>query len=536
MGYYRIFVLLLFCSSLVTLGLSLYAFRYRRKPVALAFAGFTLAMTVFSLSSVLSALSPTVELAEFWMNKVRFIGVDYVPVFFLVFVLLFESRYEYVTPGKLLLFFSFPIVDLLLIFSNRFHPLFIRSVTFKQVEGLFYRASWVPGPWFWVHTVYAYTLLLIGFSILGWVVWRRSSPYREQAVLLLAGAILPMFANVVVTLRLNGGAALDFTSFGFTVTGLVYVFALHRYRLLDLVPVARDMVVECIDDAVIVVDLQGRIVDANPAAENFLERPRSEVVGTWLKDYLPVDYDLVGMLQDSEHRQIEIEFRMRDDREAIFDLRVSRLSLRDGAWVGILLVARDVTERVAMVDDRERMIIELEAAKAELMRQVKYDFLTGVYSRRFFLELAEKELVRALRYRRPLSLVMVDIDHFKRVNDTYGHACGDRILVEVAKGIKQELRTVDILARFGGEEFVILLPETDLWQARQVAEKIRAKIAGMSFLAPDNETEIPVTISLGLTALDGKVAGLDDLIRLADQAMYAAKADGRDCLREKIPA
>jgi diguanylate cyclase (GGDEF)-like protein len=117
---------------------------------------------------------------------------------------------------------------------------------------------------------------------------------------------------------------------------------------------------------------------------------------------------------------------------------------------------------------------------------------------------------------------MVDIDHFKRVNDTHGHACGDRILVEVAREIKQELRTVDILARFGGEEFVILLPETDLWQARQVAEKIRAKIAGMRFMAPDNETEISVTISLGLTALDGKVAGLDDLIRLADQAMYAA--------------
>jgi len=182
------------------------------------------------------------------------------------------------------------------------------------------------------------------------------------------------------------------------------------------------------------------------------------------------------------------------------------------------------------------MIRELEAVQAELTRQVKYDFLTRVYSRQYFIGVAAQEQSRALRYQRPLSLIMIDIDNFKQVNDTFGHEAGDRVLVDVARTIKEELRVVDILARFGGEEFVVMLPETGLLQARQVAEKIRAKVAAMAISGEKDGKDIRITVSLGLTSLSGRVKGLDDLLRLADQAMYAAKADGRNCLREKVPA
>ena len=534
---YRVFVYGLICSSFITLALGLYSLRYRDKPVALIFTGLSLVMSLYSFSSVMSAYSPDFQLADLWLNKIRYIAIVLVPVFFLCFVLAYESRFQYLTFGRIIPLLAFPVYDLYMIFSPQYHQLFIKSATFSRVDGLVMRVNWVPGPWFWVHTSYCYLLLAGALGILLWSAWKHSAPYRQQVLLLLLGALLPLLANVVVTWRFTQYKVLDLTSFGFSYTGLVFAFALFRFRLLDLVPIARDRVLECINDAVLVLDLKGRIVDVNPAGEVLIGLGKKEAVGKMVEECLRVPYNFFELLRDEDNCQVEIERPLPENPEAIFELQVSRLRLRGGDWVGILVVGRDVSERVAMVDDRETIIRELEAVQAELTRQVKYDFLTRVYSRQYFIGIAAQEQNRALRYQRPLSLIMIDIDNFKRVNDTFGHEVGDRVLVDVARTIKAELRVVDILARFGGEEFVVLLPETGLLQARQVADKIRMKVAAMMVSGNDEGgREIQVTVSLGLTSLNGRVKGLDDLLRLADQAMYAAKADGRNCLREKVPA
>ena len=155
------------------------------------------------------------------------------------------------------------------------------------------------------------------------------------------------------------------------------------------------------------------------------------------------------------------------------------------------------------------------------------DVGTGLFNRRHFLENLDKEFTRAKRYNSPLSCIMIDIDHFKKVNDTYGHLVGDSVLEEIGKLIRDNSRNIEIAARYGGEEFVILLPETDLEGAEKPARRFLEKVMAHRFkgIADDNL----ITVSMGITAIpDSEIVSKEDLIRGADYALYKAKKADRN--------
>jgi diguanylate cyclase (GGDEF)-like protein len=154
------------------------------------------------------------------------------------------------------------------------------------------------------------------------------------------------------------------------------------------------------------------------------------------------------------------------------------------------------------------------------------DSLTGLHNRRHFLALCELEFQRARRYQHPLAIIMMDVDRFKPVNDTHGHNVGDQVLKTVARSCREQLRNIDLIGRYGGDEFVVLLVETDLEAARGVAERTRQHVAQTPI---DTERgQLNVTISIGITALDKDCPNLDALLSRADKAMYAAKKAGRN--------
>jgi len=163
---------------------------------------------------------------------------------------------------------------------------------------------------------------------------------------------------------------------------------------------------------------------------------------------------------------------------------------------------------------------------AEVQKQAITDSLTGLYNRRGFTELGRREVERALRFRHPLSAIMIDIDLFKIVNDTYGHNIGDLVLRAIATRCNSNVRTVDILGRFGGDEFILLLPETDMFTAAGVAERLRLRAADTPVVIENYK--IPITISLGVAKLAGEPCDLDSLLNRADAAMYTAKQSGRN--------
>jgi two-component system cell cycle response regulator len=207
--------------------------------------------------------------------------------------------------------------------------------------------------------------------------------------------------------------------------------------------------------------------------------------------------------------------------------------------IGVLVVAgpptpafrRDAPGILSLVINELTMILDNARLYEDAKRMAITDGLTRIYNHRFFQELFEKEFKRSSRYNSIFSLIMLDIDFFKRLNDTYGHLYGDEILKEMAVLIKGCLRTMDILSRYGGEEFAILLPETDLEDAIYTAERIRVTVEEHFFPEPLGEP-VKVTVSQGVTSFPSSgIEKRSDILAKADAALYEAKEAGRNCVR-----
>ena len=185
---------------------------------------------------------------------------------------------------------------------------------------------------------------------------------------------------------------------------------------------------------------------------------------------------------------------------------------------GRMLIYSDVTDIVRAAEDMERL--------------ATIDGMTGIFNRRHFLALADREWYRARRYGRPLSFLMIDIDYFKAINDRFGHDIGDRAIVHVANLAGRCKRNSDLLARIGGEEFALLLPETEAARAEVLAERLRCDVAA----SPLADVSHSATVSIGVATADPTMAGVSDLMKLADQALFAAKRAGRNRVVSSIAA
>jgi len=171
----------------------------------------------------------------------------------------------------------------------------------------------------------------------------------------------------------------------------------------------------------------------------------------------------------------------------------------------------------------------LEQHRQELLALSQTDALTGLYNRRYLEERLRAELARADRYNNPLSCAMIDVDHFKQLNDAHGHPFGDMALRQVAQAARATLRDVDLLARYGGEEFLALFPETGSDEAVRAAERVRRRVEALRLAPPDSQVEVRLTVSLGVATFPTLgIEGSDGLLRAADESLYAAKAAGRN--------
>ena len=196
--------------------------------------------------------------------------------------------------------------------------------------------------------------------------------------------------------------------------------------------------------------------------------------------------------------------------------------------IGFFMVLAASVAYLRKLNSRLRLAMgKLRDAEAELTHQANTDVLTGLRNRKRFNELVELEIGRAKRYKRPLAMLMLDLDHFKSVNDRFGHPVGDKVLVSTAHQIAGHVRNSDLAARIGGEEFAVLMPETGLDEAVRVAERIRQDVA-LSTLAEVSGDAVRCTVSIGVAELCGTLHSYSALYKAADQALYQAKNLGRD--------
>lgn len=276
------------------------------------------------------------------------------------------------------------------------------------------------------------------------------------------------------------------------------------------------------DFAFFTLDAQGRIESWNPSVEHLTGFTEADVMGQMLSRFcarheagshhLPQH---IALTREEGWHVEEFWCETKTGHRYWGQLLVAVLRESEGQVSGYSVVLRDVTERKVNSDNLKRLLTT--------------DHLTGASNRAHFFETAEAEIARAQRQSRPLSIVMLDADHFKRINDSAGHQAGDEVLKRIAAEAKTVLRASDVVARLGGEEFVLLLPTTTSHEAIDVAERLRRAVQSAHI-----ETEsghLNATISLGVASLGDPATSLQGLLSAADKALYEAKRAGRNCVR-----
>lgn len=283
-------------------------------------------------------------------------------------------------------------------------------------------------------------------------------------------------------------------------------------------------IVGCAYDAIYSEDLAGLIRSWNPAAERMFGYSAAEVVGRDIRLLMPAEQEEDRLLERIRRGETVAPYeavRRRKDGSLI-DVWLTTSPLRDsrGAVIGAAKIARDLTERKEM--------------ERKLREEAQTDALTGAATRRRFRELAQRELARLRRHGGAVSIVAIDVDLFKNINDAYGHAVGDHVLQALAGACQQMMREEDVLGRLGGDEFLLLLPDADDAMAARVAERMRLAVA---------RTEVPIgtavplhfTVSIGVAAATPGDSTIDELVIRADKALYSAKRAGRNTVRVDTP-
>ena len=274
-------------------------------------------------------------------------------------------------------------------------------------------------------------------------------------------------------------------------------------------------------DAVMILD-KGRVVDCNAATLEMFGCDNADIfLGKYLSDFSP-SFQPSGLdSKTGAQKQISkalsrgslffewIHTRLNGE-EFPAEVMLSEVEIEGKQMVQALV--RDITQRKIMED--------------ELKRLASTDPLTGANNRRSFLEKGANELLRSLRYKHPLSLLMIDVDHFKTINDTYGHNAGDVVLKALVSKSAKILRGTDILGRLGGEEFAVILPETDDQKAIEVAERLRKGLSEL--IVKSEEGPIQFTVSIGLAMVKDATDNLVSIMSRSDAAMYKAKENGRN--------
>lgn len=296
----------------------------------------------------------------------------------------------------------------------------------------------------------------------------------------------------------------------------------QRWRtLFDLLPVGAS-----------ILDSRNRIVEHNRALERILGLTSEEMEDGAYRDWRFLGPD--GSPLGEEHfpsvrarrtnrsvDPVEIAVERTDGRRISTSVAAAPLPRPSG---GVVVVTSDITPQVRAVESERRAKVELERALLEQTELAQVDPLTRVSNRRHFYQMAEHELALSGRHEYAISVIVLDLDHFKTVNDRYGHAAGDELLRDVAQAMRRELRSTDVLARHGGEEFAVLLPHTDSAAARVVAEHLCAAVS--SCRVATQAGAAAQTASAGV-ATSRRDESIDSLVRRADEAMYAAKSLGR---------
>ena len=656
---------------------------WKRRPAegSISLALLFVSISIWSIAYSFEVIFTNYAAKVFWL-KFEYLGIVSVPVFWLLFCLRYVNFHKPKIFRFFLLFLIIPVITLVLAWTNSYHHLIWQKISLIDLYGL-KLLQLDYGIWFWIHIFYSQSLYLSGMYFLVQHYFKTQKNLRFQARFIIMAGLIPGISNILYLSAYNPLPTVDLTSLSFATSGILIVWGLYYHKFLDIIPIARDTLIENMRDGIIVVDLKNRIVDINPAAEIIINHSFEDVIGQpttqilaeisdWislsketktpvkvlnvgegknkkifvlnlsplsdpndqlightivfhnnteshilnnnLKDqadrlavlyeigkaitstletsdlleliykqlsqiiscdayfvsiYLPEEHMLdIRILIDQGKRYPPVKVNasegfsswivknrvpllIQDLRKEINTIPVKPIMIGDKkltrSWLGVpMQTDNDLIGLLAVAsyqpnvfDEMDQLLLEQIAQQAvlsiqnariheEVSRQAKLDSLTGVFNHNHFIERLYKDTESALTTPNPLSLIMLDIDHFKLYNDTYGHVVGDQVLKLTVQAIQSHIKKTDTIGRWGGEEFGVILPNTTISQAKMVTDRIRHTLSELPLFNVEGKTIPKPTISQGIGTLPDHTSDADELVIIADRALYLAKERGRD--------
>jgi diguanylate cyclase (GGDEF)-like protein/PAS domain S-box-containing protein len=495
--------------GVITLAVCIAALHIARRRTRTSVVALLFAVGVWNIAYAVEISTTSLAVAEIVGGPVKYAAISAVPPILLIFVLQFTRRNHWITRSVSLAL----LIEPLWIVGMLAHPVTRELIRFYE-EPLAPPMVPLVGNMglFWIHYGYIQALLVAGSVLLISSLARLPRSAGPQVRLMLVAIALPWLVNFLIVFRIGPFGRFDATSLAFAVFATLLLWGSEQYALFDVVPVARDMVIEQMSDAIFVLDDERNVIDLNPAAEQLIERQRAYALGLSAGELMRAVPEVRALLDDVNDRPArrELELPTRDRGLLHFDAVASHLPSRATAATGYLLVLRDVTERKRL--------------DAELERLAHFDTLTALPNRKLFMDRLSQALARARRDGTPLAVLFCDLDGFKRINDTLGHAYGDDLLREVAIRLQRRVRHGDTVARFGGDEYTIVLSQlTRAGDAALVARKLLRELSGPIQLG-GMSMQITASIGIAIWPRDGDEQ--EALVRCADMAMYRAKALG----------
>ncbi len=365
-------VLLLIAAALTTTAIAIYAWRRRAVPGALTLSLLMVATSVWTFTYALQLLSFDFAIHIFW-NNIKYLGIMAVPPVSLAFALQYSGRQKWLTRKRLILLAIEPVVSFVVACTAVWHTQYRYNIIITEQDGLAIpKASY--GLWYWVHSSSAYLYLLATFILL-WQMYRRSPKlYRRQVLTMLIGVAFPWVFNIIDLFRLNPLGYIDPTPFGLVITGLAMTWGVFRYQVLDIMPVARETVIQNMSDAVLVLDTQNRIIDLNPMACSIIGQTASEAVGQPAAQVLPSTWlPMAQRYATLTNTQDEIVLQNESGVAQHFDLRISPLFDNQQRLTGRIILLHDIT-RLKQTEEQLQKAKEL----AEAASQAKSAFLANM--------------------------------------------------------------------------------------------------------------------------------------------------------------
>lgn len=632
---------LLIVSGTLSVLITGLAWRGRNAAGVTSLAVMSFGLTVWSWLYAWYWLTPSLAMKLIALD-IAFIGVVIVAPAFLVMALEFAGKGNWLTPRAYVLLAIVPELTLLMVWSDPLHHLFFGGKDVTDPSNLLQ-----GGPWYWFYIFFSYLLFLIGLIVIWRVYINNHGLYRTQAGIMLAGMSLPWLSNFLGMIGIILFPGMDITPIAFTASAIICCYGYFRHHIVDLAPLGRDMLVEIMDEAIVVLDTNDRIVDINPKAlENIdpspdlpLGRRFDEAFARWgylfarysslegrvehKLEYPPYSYiELRALsLKDRQSRQLGRLVTWRDisaRKEADEKLRVFQQAvaqnpvaivitneegyieyvnprfteltgytseeargrnprfLQSGStqreayallwntikmgetWAGEIQNRKKngdlywayemiapvlgengvITHFVAMQQDvsvtrrhqeelyevnarLQAKLVEVEMLHSQLREEAIRDSLTRLYNRRYMEGTLEREILRVEREPRPISVVMMDVDLFKTINDSFGHQAGDSVLQTLGTLLLENTRVSDIACRYGGDEMLVVMPGATQEVAAARAEEWRATFSLMEFIFGDEQFK--TTLSLGVATYPDHARNPVELLNSADKALYWAK-------------